>query len=194
MCIALLHYGTAAQKYFDYNEDDYANESIVADYPAEAFNAALLTPVTAATTNIPVSDKITHVGKTLSLDSATKVNYYDKFAGESVIQERLFWIDVTGELTLDNVTAACQMQYVQSNGRWGAQSAMFAGKELEKTIYSCAHFVDSEGNDHYGEVIAFSPEEYATQVINKNSNPELVEAVQRMTIYGEYAKIYFANK
>lgn len=58
-------------------------------------------------------------------------------------------------------------------------------------MFACVHIVDSEGNDYYSEVIAYSPEAYAAGRLEKSSNENLTELVKAMTIYGERASIYF---
>ncbi len=74
-----------------------------------------------------------------------------------------------------------------------AISKVFAAAEYGKTIFACAKFVDTDGNVHYSDVIAYSPEAYAEGRINNSSNANLVEAMKRMVTYGEYAKVYFES-
>ncbi len=192
-CIDMLYYGAAAQTYFGYNVNDLANKNIVQDHPATAWDETLLTPVTDFDTNVTASANVVSNGKTLSLDGAVATNYYFKvndITAESA--ELLVWDGVTDKLTLDNVTYTKDM--VKGNGEYGGQANPFAAKEYSKTVYVCAHFVDSDGNDHHSEVIAFSPEAYAENRIENSSNANLVALMKRMVVYGESARIYFANK
>ena len=191
-CIALLHYGTAAQINFNHNTDDLANASIVAQYPPEEWNADLLTDLVAADTNITGDAEVVHIGKTLSLDAATEINYYFTFSGEATVHELLVWDGVSGQLTTGNVSYTVDMD-LEDNGRYKGKSDIYPAALYSKTIYACAYFEDAEGNEYYSDVIAFSPEEYTRVVIDRNSGGDLAEACRRMVIYGEYARIYFGK-
>ena len=193
-CIAMLHYGAAAQINFGHNVDNLANANIIADHPAEEWNASLINTVDAANTQIVGTGTVKDNGKTLSLQGAVLVNFYfglDESVGTPVTAELLLWQNVTGELTLNNVTATKELTY--KSGEYTAESEMIAGAELGRTLYACARFVDSEGNEHFSDVLAYSPEKYAEIIIGRNNKPNLVALVKAMVIYGEYARIHFGK-
>ena len=80
------------------------------------------------------------------------------------------------------------------NGEYWAQSDIFPAALYGKTIFACAHFVDENGVDHYSDVIAYSPEAYATDMITGEKASEgLKETLRAMVVYGEYARIYFGK-
>ena len=193
-CVAMLHYGAAAQKYFKYRTDDLANAGIIEKYPNPAWDAGLLDELDPIVSNIPVSAKLSSYGKTLSLDDAIKINFYwtiDASLGTPAKMEMLCWRDVAGELTAANSTQ--QVELIPSGDTYGAQSMDFVAKEYGKTMFACIHVVDSEGNDHYSEIVAYSPEAYAAGRLEKSSNADLKELVKAMSIYGEQARIHFEN-
>lgn len=189
VCIAMLHYGASAQEYFDYNLEDPANKNVVETYPSVEWDATLINALDPFTTSITASSSVSNNGRTLSLDGAIVVNCYYGFTGDVKSAELLVWDGVTEELTAENASYSVNMKLV-GNEYW-AQSREFASKEYGKTVYVCAHFVDENGEDHYSDVVAFSPEEYARRVIANYSNPELLDVVKKMVIYGEFARIYF---
>ena len=190
-CVAMLHYGAAAQEYFGYNVEDLANKNIAEKYPAAEWDADLIDALEPVTTNITASEKVSDNGRTLSLDGAVVVNNYYGFTGTAASAELLVWEDATGTLTTGNVS------YTVDMGLYGkeymGQSDMIATKEYGDTIFVCAHFVDEQGMDHYSEVVAYSPEKYADSVLNRSTNAKLIDLVQKMVTYGEFARIYFSK-
>jgi len=88
-----------------------------------------------------------------------------------------------------NATYSKELRII--GNEYSAQSNGFVPKEYGKIIYTCAHIVDNNGQDHYSDVIAFSPEEYARRIIEKSSDANLIKTVKAMVTYGELAKIYF---
>ncbi len=191
-CVALLHFGAAAQTYFGYNTDDLANKNIVADYPVEEWNADLLTSPDTFTTDIVATGDVTDNGKTMALNEAIQINYYFGVTGFEVESgELLVWDGVTDTLTEENATYTVELD--AAGNEYKALSKVFAAAEYGKTIFACAKFVDTDGNVHYSDVVAYSPETYAEGRINKSSNANLVEAMKRMVTYGEYARVYFSE-
>lgn len=190
-CAALLHYGTAAQTYFGYNTSDPANAQILETWPAEDWDATLLTALESGTTSLEASASVIDTGKSLSLEGEILVNYYFQFSGTAAKAELLFWDGVSGELNEENVSYTKELAAV--GGEYTAQSNGFSAKSYGKTVFTCAKFTDTEGNVHYGPLVGYSPEYYAQRQIDKDQTPLLVELVKRMVIYGEKARIYFGG-
>ena len=194
-CVALLHYGTAAQYYFDnYRIDDLANKNIVDKCPAFVWDQSYLTDLAAVNTNI-VTDgtTVTEVGKTLSLSGAIFINFYSKTTiatSEVESAELLYWAGVSGQLTEDNVTSVIEMTYDSRNKRYGGQSDMISAKDYGTTVYACTKITTADGV-FYGPVIPYSPEAYTKGRLEKSTDELLKNTVKNMTIYGEYATIYF---
>ena len=162
----------------------------------EKWDAGLLNEAKAPDTSLSGTGLLTYKGKTLSLSGALMVNYYvyvDASIGNPVKAEMLFWDGVSGELTLDNVSYRKDLIY-NKGIEYGVQSKMFAARELDKTIYACAHVVDANGAEHYGEVISYSPEQYAANKVAAGTNEDLVRLMKAMVLYGENAKWYFMGK
>ena len=188
-CAALLHFGTAAQTYFDYNADDPANANILDRYSPMEWDADLLTtldpiPDTNITNTVDVSDN----GQSVSLTGATRVNFYFGFSGDVSKAELLVWDGVSGALSEENVSYTQELIYYSDE--YTGQSRDFAAREYGKTIFACAKITDGAGTVHYSDVIAFSPEAYAAGKLNY-SDAKLVELVKRMVVYGETARVYF---
>ena len=163
-------------------------------WPQPEWDASLIDALEEPVTNIVGTGTVSDNGKTLSLTGALFVNFYfglDASVGEPTTAELLFWDEVDGELTLDNVTY--KRDLIATGKEYAAQSDMFAAREFGKTLFVCAHFVDEDGNDHYSDVTAYSPEEYAAGRLLKSSNANLKALVKAMVTYGEAARLYFAK-
>ncbi len=95
LAIALLNYGTAAQKYFDYKTDDLANDS---DYLNDT-DKVLRDRVNFSNWT-PYMDGeetgVTYYGSSLLLDSTTSVIHYF-IIDEEVVDLESIWCDVNGE-------------------------------------------------------------------------------------------------
>lgn len=202
VCAALLHYGAAAQVVFNYNTEDPANKNILESNPAAEWDASLLTAVVEPTTSIAATGDVKDRGKTLSLESAMAINYYFGVKNFEVGTDAdsaclIVWDGVEGELTEANASAKIAM-VVNPNMtdvvEYTAQVGDISAKEYGNTIYVCARFVDTEGNVHYSDVIAYSPEAYAAGRIENSQNANLIDVVKKMVVYGEEAAEYFANK
>ena len=194
-CVAMLHYGAAAQINFKYNTGDLANKNIIANYPVPEWDGSLLTPVVEPNTKLVGTGDVKDNGKSLSLSGAVCVNFYfqpDSSIGTPASAELLVWENVTGELTLNNVSYTKEL--IKSNNEYAQQSEMISAAKLGNTIYACAKFVDKNGNEHYSDVVAYSPELYAANQITKNRNQELIATVKAMVVYGECANIYLNKK
>ena len=190
LCASLLHFGAAAQTYFNYNASDLANANIIAEWPVYDYDSTMLNLPEAPQSNIQQSSNVSVYGQTISLDGAILANYYYKTNGIAVATaELLFWEDVAGELTEDNVSYRKTLNYVSSS--WHAQGNEIAAKHYGKVVYVCAKFVDSNGNVHYSGVMGYNPDTYAAKKIADNDRANLPELLKRMAVYGEFAKAYF---
>ena len=191
LCIEMLHYGAAAQLYFNYNTGDLANKNIAAQYPAAQWDPAALTPLASAVTDIvPTGDVKLH-GHSLSLEGAISMNHYyynPAFAVQKA--ELLVWSRVPGPLT--EATAA-RVPMIFDGKDYAAASVEVPSSNYGETVFVCARFEDTDGSVHYSAVSGYSPERYAASKIKQNKNPLLVETVKKMVMYGEEARRYFAK-
>ena len=190
LCASLLHFGAAAQKFFKYNSDDLANANILNEWPVYAFDPAGMEIPGTIDTSIAPSEYVKDNGQTISLDGAIVANFYYKVTTINVQKvELMLWNNVTGQLTVENVTSTKEMKL--TNGEYFAQSDEIPSKYYGKIFYACAKVTDTNGNVYYSNVIGYNPDTYAKTHIDRNQNAELIELVKRMVVYSEFAKSYF---
>ena len=189
-CIALLHYGTAAQEYFSYNTGDPANKNIVGQYPVYDWDASLITPVIDVNTDIVASSSVKDNGKTLSLNAATAINYYFTFSGRAASAELLVW-DGGSYDVVSAENYSYKVALTPTGSEYKAQINAVAAPLYGKTIYVCAHFVDENGVDHYSEIVKYSIEEYARIMIDGGKRSD--EVCKRLVTFGEFARIHFGQ-
>jgi len=192
-CAAMLHYGAAAQINFDYNTGDLANKNVQRQIPG--WNQSLLDAPLDPITLIRGTGTIQDGGKSLNLTGAVSVNFYfkiDESVGTPKKAEVLIWHGETGELTLENADYRATAKI--SGDKYKATSNMVPARYLGETIYACAHFVAENGEDHYSDVVVYSPEKYAANKIEANANQPLIATMKAMVLYGELADTYFASK
>ncbi len=192
-CYALLEYGAAAQIYFNYKTDALVNEGIATTYSTYStdWDASFITPLdlTYTAKEIPLKNEIISNGKTLSLAGQVFVNFYYKTTVTNVASaELLYWTSNSETLTYAN---AQKLPLTMTGKEWKAQGAGIAAKNLGKTVYARAVFVDTNGKAHYSDVTCYSPEEYARSRIQSSTDANLVNLMKKMVVYGEQARIYF---
>ncbi len=189
MARATLAYGAYAQEYFGYNNDGLV-------LPENKFEEGLLTPATPADTSAltNVSDVKNYVlNKSVSFDDILKLNFFYTLSGEESYEIDSAVLQIwsgTSVLTENNFTSK-EMKF--SGGKWTAQTDGIVAKEFGKTVYIRAMFVDTDGNEHYSDVFAYSVENYAADIIAKSSNPNMVEFAKSAVVYGEAVKEYLAS-
>ena len=167
LLIAMLNYGTEAQRYFGYNTHNLAND-ILSDAQK------VLTPVTADqlnafTMSISGSDAgIVKYGASLLLESATVIRYRIQLADGYSINQYTFQY---GNQTLTPVDAGNQIYYVDITG--------IAAKDLDEM------YPITIGNlsIHYGPM---------SYILRQLDNPTAVPVVTSLYHYNNMANIYFA--
>ena len=187
VCIAMLHLGAEAQKYFKYGLDDLANANIKDLYPSKDYDISMVDALNMDYSyDFAVSDKVIDNGKTLSLEGAVLIDAFYQFEGEVASAELLAWKEVSGKLDIaDAIVSKMELE----NGEYHGRSPMFASKRYGDTVYICARFTDTNGNVYYSEVDAFSPDYYCQRRIDRASREE--EVAKKMVIYSEEARAYF---
>jgi len=134
------------------------------------------------------------------VEGAIAVNYYYQYKGTGKIAkaELLFWNAGTETLTEDNTAYVKEMTYYSSNGgEYFAAGEGIPAKEYSNTIVVCAKFTDEDGNVHYSDLVAYSPEAYAVNAIAKGEaagasakNVKTANLVKCMVMYGEAARVH----
>ncbi len=182
---ATLNYGAAAQVYFNYRTDALANEGIT----SSAFDASMLTPLASFTTDLAATETF-KISKSVSFDEALRINFYytvSTFEWTVATAELQIW-DGVSDLTEANITLTTAMK--QAGARWTAQSPEMTVRDYEDTIYVRAKFTDTDGHVHYSDIVAYSIEQYAADILAKSTNENMKQLVRSAVVYGEATRAY----
>ena len=172
---------------------------------------AVVEPEAEMTVNFVQKDSsIRCTGKSLLLNGAISINYYmsvgedsTNFEGCSATLYQWTGADYqklqnSGEILTKNnatytTTVTPKFTYTSGYG-WECKvaSEQIPAKEFGDTFYAVMCFTDKDGNEHYTNVVVYSPEAYANSKLN-SSDSTLVELVKWMVAYGERARIKFGN-
>lgn len=117
-CVSMLHYGAAAQVYFNYRTDDLANAGIIEKYPNPAWDASLLDALETVNANIPTSAGFTLQQRTLSLDDTVnkKVSYTRQYLSRTERNKKANRNTKSGERIEESQKTA---PHRQSYWQWG---------------------------------------------------------------------------
>jgi hypothetical protein len=213
--IAMLNYGAASQTYFGYKTDALVNSILSDDEKNLVWNAEILDTAATAdeemTKNFASSDALADNGSTLILEGAVSVKYYfgignDPTAFDADTAIFYFWTEedynalkASGTaLSKDNASYTKAAELVYSGSVYGyeftATSDEFVAKELGNTVYSVLSVKDKDGAEHTSGISSYSPETYAYQKVNDGKETAIDTLVKWLTVYGEYARIYFSGK
>lgn len=207
VCAAMLNYGTAAQKYFEYKTNDLMNaildtdlssiKSLVADYDASMITDRLPARTSPYGEFDIKSGKITTGQYNLSLLGAISLNAYSwKYKTAGVTEAGFFvWEHDTfaaGEtLTQDN--ADYKLVADSIDGTIEGSIIGIAAADMCDT-FAVAPYIVINGEYYYCGVSRISVDYYADKVITdaKGTYTELHKDVAKfMVVYGEYAEAYF---
>ena len=170
------------------------------------------TPDEEMTENFVTTATLTGNGNTLILEGAISVKYYFGIGKDATKFETAesaifyFWTEqdynalkaAGTPLSKDNASYTKSAELVYSGSVYGyeftAASDEFVAKEIGSALYSTLCITDADGIEHCSGIGAFSPEAYAYQKINDGKEASIDTLVKWLTVYGEYAKIYFESK
>ena len=202
LCVAMLNFGAAAQKYFGYRTDDLMNKDLTAEqqalvipYEASLFKGAIAAD-SAKTANFPKNaDAFSGRSATVSFEGAFAINYYftpsKTVAGEMTMY---YWSPeayaTATELTTANASGSITMVASGDGSYWGQVSGI-AAKYLDETYYVAGVYTDAAGNTCCTGVIAYSLSRYCINNA-KDGNP-MQELAANTAMYGYYAKLYFTK-
>ena len=198
LCVAMLNYGAAAQKYFGYKTDSLANadlsqaqRSLVAPYDSSLF-AGAQSALPAKARNFPKTDGFSKRTATVSFEGAFAINYY--FTPSLEVDGDVMFYYWNAEdyarpdvLTIENVTGVESM-VPSGDGRYWMEISGIAAKQLDDTFYVAAIYTDTEGVGHCTGIVSYSLSKYC---IN-NAEGDMGELAQATAMYGYYAKTYLA--
>lgn len=169
MVQAMLHYGAAAQDYFNYNEGNYANAGMT-DTVTNPIQAVEMVPATGETAGI------VHYGSTLVYRDRVAVRVYFMLTGDAAIDT--FTFKANGE--------AVEAQK-GSNGLYYVEIADIAPQNLDDAVTVVV-------ND--GLTVTYSPLNYIYRMSNKTDDTALKTLLQQLYDYymaAEYLDKYGPN-
>lgn len=212
LCVALMNYGTAAQKYFaDKNGFVYASpmndifaddvyQNMVDPYDASVLDDRIAIDKTQFNVGNPVNQSLfSSVKMSLSLEGAIEQNVRITATSNLSSAEVYYW----DEETYANLIAAGE-KLTKTNADGMAKPAVegnsfvfkydgLSAKQMGKTTILVVYVRGSFGLA-YSEPLRISIDNTAKQVINGNYSDEFKTLAKEMVVYGEYAKEYFATR
>ena len=156
MVRAMLHYGAAAQDYFNYNDGNYADAGMT-DTVTNPIQAAEMVPTTGETAGI------VHYGSTLVYRDRVAVRVYFMLTGDAVI----------GDYTFTANGEAVEAQE-GSNGLYYVEIADIAPQNLDDAVTVVV-------ND--GLTVTYSALNYITRMVNKTEDNALKTLLQQLYDY-----------
>lgn len=201
LVVAMLNYGTEAQKAFGYKTDALANASLTQEQLAlvQAYDESMVAALPAAdgnkTANFVNNGGFSSCYPSVSFESAFSINFYftPKYEvdGEMTLY---YWgpnrYASVSELTLDNASGSTTMTKTGSGSYWGDLIGI-AAKQIDQVGYFVGVY-ESGGVTYSTGVIVYSLGRYCESIAAKEGNT--MQALAAATaVYGYYAKDYFSK-
>jgi hypothetical protein len=200
LCVALLNYGAAAQKYFGYKTDALMNADLTEEQLklAKAYSADMVAtaekPDAAKAGAFAQTQGFSAKFATVSMEGYFAINYY--FTPSAAVDGDMTFYYWTGEdyanaeaLTAENATGVMTMTL--TGGSYWAQISGIAAKEFDAPLYVAAVY-ESDGQQYCTGVIPYSLSTYFVSRVAKGSD-NMKELAAAAVVYGFYAKNYFAQ-
>lgn len=201
LVVAMLNYGAAAQKFFDYRTDALMNAGLTEEQKAlvAAYNAEMSTPVVKTDASKVGAFASTGGFKSgyasVSFTGAFMLNYY--FAPDKAVEGTVTmytWdantYNSVSELTAENATMV-QTMTGNGNGEYVGTVTGMAAKEIGKTVYVAVVY-RAGGEAYCSGVVAYNIDSYCARYATSTGS-DMQELAAATTVYGYYAKNYFAN-
>ena len=207
LCVALMNYGADAQVYFaeknGYKYDQLMNvgfekyQNLVKDFDSSVITAR--GDWNADNFTFAQDSKTyTDVEYFFSLESALVFNF--NFITEFKNIENAGALVWTYEQYLDGQTSVddATIYYAKTFSNGGKDFAVgypgLAAKEMDSTFFACG-FVDTDEGRVYSSVVRRNIDYLANWIIeDKDTSDNYKQLMKTMTLYGEYADIYFSQK
>ncbi len=203
MVVAMLNYGAAAQRYFDYKADNLVNagltkaqQSLVAEYSMNMAENVVTSSADKAGefakqgTGFVMYPSANFSNTMFTVTCNLKTN--KAVDGEVTLY---YWDAQTYAsaqmLTKENATGTLKME-MSVDGAYTAEIATISAKDLDDTIYITAEFNSGESACSSG-VIAYSMAEYCKLSAENDSSP-MQELAQTAIVYGYYAEKHFGER
>jgi hypothetical protein len=201
LCVAMLNYGAAAQKYFGYNTGSLMNADLTAAQQAMviAYNSTLFTGTVPVNSSKVGSFAATSTGfskksVTVSFDGAFAINYYFTPSAAVSGNMTMYCWDAATYASVGTLTAANASEVVKmtatDDGRYWEDVSGIAAKCLDDTYYVAAVYTDANGNRYCTGVVAYSLSKYC--INNAKDGKAMQELAAATAMYGYYAKAYFS--
>lgn len=195
LCVAMLNYGAAAQKYFGYKTEDLMNAELTAEQQAlvTPYDACLFAGAVSADPGkagvFTATEGFSGRSASVSFEGAFSINFY--FAPNAVMDSKMvfyYWAaeDYANAETLSVANASGKLIMEQKNGVYMAAVEGIAPKDLDKTYYVAGAYM-SDMQIHCTGVIAYSLSKYCMN----NANGNMGNLAQATAMYGYYADQYF---
>ena len=199
LVVAMLNYGAAAQQFFGYRTDALMNAGLTAEQlalaaPYRGDMAAPVVPVDSAKVGAFASTGGFKGGyASVSFTGAFMLNYYftpDKAVSGPVT---MYYWDAETYNGVDTLTAenATGKQIMTGSGEYVGTVTGMAAKEIGETVYVAVVY-ESSGTAYCSGVVAYSIDSYCARHAG-NEASDMQELAAATTVYGYYAKNYFAN-
>ena len=206
VCIALLNYGAAAQKYFDYMTDDLANKDLTDAQKNYVWDESLVRtewtyPEAKEGALKRDTDYVTSRTGTLKLLDSINNLWTFRTTGTVAKAEVLVWTEAKYQsvnvLTEKNASQilALKRSPADDSSKGAAYILDYKGlpaKKMFEPVYACAKFTDAQGNVHYSGVMALCPERWAYTNMNKTTEKDR-EMARTMIVYGDAARTRFGG-
>lgn len=207
VCAAMLAYGTAAQKYFDYNLNALVDSGLdLTPYSIE-YNENMLDALdrpTAEKANTLTGTRqgVGNATVTLSLEAAIVIDFVSQISVPNIDKVQLLvWNeeDYANAETLayeaGTYTYAVDMEPGVMLGISGyvASSVPIPAKEIGDTLYYSIRVTDTNGEVYRGGLGCYSPDQYVRSAAN-HQNAELADVVRALAVYSEKARVVFNYK
>jgi hypothetical protein len=199
MVAAMLNYGAAAQKYFNYKTSDLVNSAMTAEQKAlvKAYNSSMIASV-ALPNNTKMGSMVSNGGytkryPTISFEGAFCINYY--FVPSATPKGNVtmyYWnqadYNAAQTLSKSNATKAITMK-LADNGEYMAVVDGIAAKDLDSGVYVA--FCYTSGSTNYcSGVVGYSIGAYCKNQAAGTGN--MANLAAATAVYGYYAKQLFA--
>ena len=196
LVVALMNYGTEAQKYFGYKTEALMNSFLTAEQQAlvAAYDASsIASPYAADSSKVgafTATEGFSGFGTSVSFEGAFAINYYVTPAAEATVT-MYYWKQADYEaaevLTAENATGTMTMT---GAGEVFAAVSGIAAKEMEDTVF-VAMVYEVDDVTYSTGVRAYSLAAYCKNIAAKEDSA-MQALAQATAIYGSYAKAYFA--
>ena len=170
LCKALMHYGAAAQMYFNYKTDDLMNEG----FAAVEFDATVMGESVFAVDTTPTNG-FTTKSATLLFEGA--ITYRVKYTASSEIAGKTLY----AEYTFKGETYSLELELI--DGAYYAYIDGIAAKDLDEVLTVKPYYVDESGSKVYGAELVYSGYEYARRTIDTSSKPLSVALAKALAMY-----------